>query len=359
MNFGSPTCHFRHGRRATSPDPYKLPISAIFAAMSRYPKSDLSGITLISMAERESKVAQAAWGRPVEAGGSLETFVASLPDILIGRDLRTFVALVADAVVAGKPVVLMMGAHVVKVGLAPIVCDLLEQGILSGVAMNSAAAIHDSEACLFGETSEDVGATITHGTFGMSRETGEFINGALNDAFASDDPAIGYGEALGDRLLAAQQAQEAPRPSIIATCVRLGRPISVHAAIGTDIIHQQPSMRGDATGELSFRDFRLLCHEVSALGDGGVVMNVGSAVILPEVFLKALTVARNLGASVVDFTTANFDMIQHYRPRMNVVQRPTQDGGRGFTFTGHHELMIPLAAAMIKERLHAMRGGTA
>jgi hypothetical protein len=215
--------------------------------------------------------------------------------------------------------------------------------------MNSAAAIHDTESCLFGETSEDVAATITDGTFGMSKETGEFINGTLREAYESNDPDIGYGEALGQRLMGAQTG----RPSIMATCVRLGAPITIHAAIGTDIIHQQPTMSGEATGELSFRDFRALCHQLFSLGNGGVVMNIGSAVILPEIFLKALTVARNLGADAFNFTTANFDMIQHYRPRVNVVQRPTQnqEGGRGFTFTGHHEIMVPLVAAMVKGRV--------
>lgn len=315
--------------------------------MSRYPKADLSGINLISIANRHSKVAEAEWARPFEPGDTFDAFIDSLPDILIARDLRLFVELAAEAVRLGKPFILMMGAHVIKVGLAPLICDLIERRILTGVAMNSAAAIHDTESCLFGETSEDVAATITDGTFGMSKETGEFINGALADAYGSSDRELGFGEALGERLLAAATG----RPSIMGTCVRLGVPITVHAAIGTDIVHQQPTMSGEATGELSFRDFRALCHQLRDLGSGGVVMNVGSAVILPEVFLKALTVARNLGAPAFNFTTANFDMIQHYRPRVNVVQRPTQDGGRGFTFTGHHEIMVPLVAAMLRSRL--------
>jgi hypothetical protein len=315
--------------------------------MSRFPKADLSGISLISIADRTSKVAENEWASPVEHDATLREFVASLPDILIGRDLREFARLCAEAVRRDKPFILMMGAHVIKVGLAPLICEMVERGILTGVAMNSASAIHDAESCLFGETSEDVAATITDGTFGMSRETGEFINATLRAAYESDDPEIGFGEALGARLLEIG----GDRPSIMATCVRRGVPITIHAAIGTDIVHQQPSMSGEATGELSFRDFRGLCRELFDLGDGGVVMNFGSAVLMPEVFLKALTVARNLGAPAFDFTTANFDMIQHYRPRVNVVQRPTQDGGRGFTFTGHHEIMFPLLAAMIKLRL--------
>jgi hypothetical protein len=319
--------------------------------MSRYPKIDLSSIRLISIADRTSKVAEREWARPYEPDESFDAFIDSLPDILIARDLRRFALLAAAAVRSARPVILMLGAHVIKVGLAPVVCDLVDRGIVTGVAVNSAAAIHDVEACLFGQTSEDVGASITDGSFGMSRETGEFINGALVDAWRSDDREIGFGEAVGERLLAAGTG----RASILATCVRLNVPITVHAAIGTDIIHQQPSMSGEATGELSFRDFRGLCHQLMDLGNGGVVINAGSAVILPEIFLKALTVARNLGAPAFDFTTANFDMIQHYRPRVNVVQRPTQDGGQGFSFTGHHEIMLPLVAAMIKSEVR--RGG--
>lgn len=315
--------------------------------MSRYPKIDLSGIRLISIEGRESKVAESDWGRPFSPGGSFDEFINSLPDILITRDLRAFIELAVRAVRLGRPLILMMGAHVIKVGLAPLVCDLIERRIITGVAMNSAAAIHDTESCLFGETSEDVAAAITDGTFGMSRETGEAINRTLRAAYESPDKEIGFGEALGEMLLHAATG----RPSIMGTCVRLNVPITVHAAIGTDIVHQQPGMSGEATGELSYRDFRGLCHQLLQLGSGGVVMNFGSAVILPEVFLKALTVARNLGAPAFDFTTANFDMIQHYRPRMNVVQRPTQDGGRGFSFTGHHELMFPLVAAMLKSAL--------
>jgi hypothetical protein len=317
--------------------------------MSRYPKTDLSNISLISIAGRHSKVAEGEWASPFDPDGSFTDFIDSLPDILVARDLRLFTDLVALAVEKRKPVIVMMGAHVVKVGLAPVICDLLERGIVTGVAMNSAAAIHDAESCLFGETSEDVAATITDGTFGMSRETGEFINGTLRESYQSNDREIGYGEALGERLLAADTG----RPSIMATCVRLGAPITVHAAIGTDIVHQQPTMSGEATGELSFRDFRALCHQLFELGDGGVVMNIGSAVILPEIFLKALTVARNLGADAFNFTTANFDMLQHYRPRVNVVGRPTQAGGRGFTFTGHHEIMVPLVAGVVKSKVRS------
>jgi len=315
--------------------------------MSQYRKADLSRIRLRSIAERASKVHARMWARPLDPHPSFDAFVDSLPDVLAAAGLRELVEAIAQAVREKRPIILMMGAHVVKVGLAPLLCTLIEEGTVTGIAMNSAAAIHDTESCLFGQTSEDVATELKSGNFGMARETGEFINGVLADAFASDDPEIGYGEALG----AALATRENDHRSILATAWRCGVPATVHAAIGTDIIHQQPSMRGDATGELSFRDFRLLCAELEDL-EGGVVLNIGSAVILPEVFLKALTVARNLGAEVLRFTTANFDMIQHYRPRMNVLERPTRDGGHFHSFTGHHEIMIPMLVAMLRQKVN-------
>ena len=321
--------------------------------MSRYQKADLSSINLISIENRHSKVNSGQWGKPFEPGEEFAAFVDSLPDVLAARDLRRIAAKWAEAIRLGKPVILMMGGHVIKVGLAPLICDLLEQEFLTGVTMNSAAAIHDVESALFGQTSEDVAAAISDGTFGMSKETGEFINGTLLAAYGREGEEIGFGEALGEGIL--QEEPEAP--SVLGTCVRLEKPVTVHVAVGADIVHQQPSMRGDVTGELSFRDFRLLCHELSDLGSGGLVMNFGSAVILPEVFLKALTVARNLGSQVVDFTTANFDMLRHYRPRVNVVQRPTQDGGEGFDIAGHHEMMMPLLAAMVKAEMKNSKEG--
>jgi hypothetical protein len=196
---------------------------------------------------------------------------------------------------------------------------------------------------MWGKTSEDVAVNLLDGTFGMSRETGDFINLALTDGMNESD--AGYGETLGKKIVAAKARQR--HLSILATCYELGIPATVHAAIGTDIIHQQPTMDGAATGEMSYRDFKVLVNSITRLIDGGVVLNVGSAVILPEVFLKALTVARNLGYKAKGFSTANFDMIRHYRPQMNVVERPTQKYGRGYHFTGHHEIMIPLLAAMI------------
>jgi hypothetical protein len=314
--------------------------------MSKFKRANLSRVKTISIASRSSTVSLVNFAVPFRAGqDSFRAFVGGLPDILIARDLRALVADILASRRKRKPVVLMMGAHVVKVGLSPLVIDMLERGIVTHVAMNSAAAIHDVESALWGKTSEDVAANMLDGSFGMARETGEFINGTLARAFRKRRESPGYGEALGDRLLA-EHARHV-HISILAACSRLGVPATVHAAIGTDIVHQQPSMNGAATGELSFRDFLCLCETCKGLVGGGVVLNVGSAVIMPEVFLKALTVARNLGAKARGFTTAVFDMHVHYRPTMNVRLRPTQDGGRGYQFIGHHEIMIPLLAAML------------
>lgn len=317
--------------------------------MAKQKQIDLSGVKTISMVTRKSKVNRSELAKVFSPAGSFADFAKSLPRILVAEDLQLFAETVAKARKTGKPVFVLMGAHVIKVGLAPLIVDMMESGIISGVAMNSAAAIHDVEMAVWGKTSEDVEANIQDGTFGMSRETGEFINGTLNRAVKSGD--AGYGEALGAALGKAKNRDI----SILATGYRLGLPVTVHAAIGTDIIHQQPTMDGGATGEMSFRDFKVFCNALTKLKKGGVVMNIGSAVILPEVFLKAVTVVRNLGYDARGFVTANFDMLQHYRPRVNVVQRPTKGvgtaSGKGYMFTGHHEIMIPLLFAMIKGKM--------
>ncbi len=316
--------------------------------MPSYPKADLSKVRTVPIRKRGSKVRPAAFAKVFNPkSASFGTYVDSLPHFLAADDLRSVVADIAASRRRGKPVIAMIGAHVVKVGLAPVLIDLVKRGVVTAVAMNSAASIHDVETAMWGETSEDVAVKLEDGSFGMSKETGEFINGTLAHAYAACE--YGYGEALGRSLLNVSAPNR--KYSLLATCVASGVPVTVHAAIGTDIVHQHPSMDGAATGELSFRDFRVFCNVVGRLRGGGVVLNIGSAVILPEVFLKALTVARNLGSPARGFTTANFDMIQHYRPRVNVVQRPTQKGGKGYQITGHHELTIPLLAAMIKLKL--------
>ena len=316
--------------------------------MAKYRQIDFTGLKTISIKSRKSKVSQKDFAKVFNpASGTFHEFIESLPHILVAEDLRRFVMDVAAAHKRRKPVIALIGAHVIKVGLSPLLVDLLNSRILTCVGMNSAAAIHDVETAMYGVTSEDVEKYLLDGRFGMVRETGEFINHTLSSSFTESE--IGYGEALGKAL------QHAPmkKLSILAACYRLGIPATVHAAIGTDIIHQQPSMDGAATGELSFRDFKVFCEVVKNLQGGGVVMNIGSAVILPEVFLKALTVVRNLRYKVRGFTTANFDMIQHYRPRMNVISRPTKNSGKGYMFTGHHEIMIPLVCSMIKNELRS------
>ena len=328
--------------------PRKAPAGRLPAAVTANPRVDLGKVRTISIRARKSKVQSAQFAGVFDARrDSFKAFARTLPDILVAKDLRILVDDILRARRKGKPVILLMGAHVVKVGLTPVLVDLLHAGIITSVAMNSAAAIHDVETALWGRTSEDVAVNLVDGTFGMARETGEFINGTL--AIAAGGTSLGYGEALGRRLL--QVRAPHARLSLLATCASLHVPLTVHAAIGTDIVHQQPTMDGGVTGEMAFRDFRTLCALCRRLTGGGVVLNVGSAVIMPEVFLKALTVARNLGAKARGFTTAVFDMHVHYRPVVNVQRRPTQDGGRGFYFTGHHEIMIPLLAALIKTKL--------
>ncbi|MBI3977221.1 MAG: hypothetical protein HY331_03455 [Chloroflexi bacterium] len=316
----------------------------------RYEPIDLSAVRTVPLGSRPNKVRADDFARPGAPRSSFRQFLARLPRILAAGDFHDTVLAVAAAVRRGRPVVLGMGAHVIKCGLSPIVVDLMERGVISAVAMNGAGAIHDFEVALIGQTSEDVGAGLTDGTFGMAEETGRLINEALAGCAEDGSPnGPGMGRLLGEALLAR-------RPpyvdlSLLAAGARLDLPVTVHVAIGTDIVHMHPAADGRALGNATFRDFRLLAAVVVDLGDGGVYLNVGSAVVLPEVFLKALTVARNLGHPVHDFTTVNLDMQQSYRALQNVVGRPTIGSGRGFCLTGHHELMIPLLAQAILEEL--------
>jgi hypothetical protein len=315
---------------------------------SQYKQISLSKIKTISIANRKSKVQLNDFAKVFDENNNLFShFADSLPHILIANDLRTLVDDIISSRKKNLPVIAMLGAHVIKVGLSPIIIDLIERNTITGIAMNSAAAIHDTETALFGNTSEDVAVNLLDGTFGMSKETGEFINNTLKKYCNETD--FGYGEALATEL--AKRKAKNTSFSILATCLKKNIPITVHAAIGTDIIHQQPTMDGAATGEMSFRDFKIFANAVKEIKGGGVVLNIGSAVILPEVFLKALTVARNLGFKANGFTTAVFDMNLHYRPTQNVMLRPTQGNGKGFYFVGHHEIMIPLLAAMIKSKI--------
>ena len=314
--------------------------------MSKYEEIEVSGAKTYPIKNRKNKVGIKDFAQVCDVDAAVGEWLSSLPRILAGEDLRAVITAIVNAKRAGKPVILMMGSHVIKCGLSPIIIDLLERGILTAVAMNGSGAIHDFEIAMWGETSEDVAEYIEDGSFGMVEETGSLINEIITSAAKED---LGFGEAVGRYLV--ENSSPHWKFSLLASCYRLDIPITVHVAIGTDIIHQHPKNDGAAIGETTYRDFKILTKVVSGLGDGGVVLNVGSAVVLPEVFLKALNLARNLGHSVRNFTTANFDMIQHYRPRVNVVQRPTQSGGRGFALTGHHEIQIPLLAVGVKSEL--------
>ncbi len=312
--------------------------------MSQFPQIDLSQVKTYPVQQRHSKVHREEIAQPFRRGDFFETFYHSLPNILAAKDLRELVQHVLNAREIGKPIIVMMGAHVIKVGLSPVLIDLMRKGFITCLAMNGAGVVHDSELALLGQTSEEVAEGLADGTFGMARETGEFINHAVVNGRAR---ALGFGEAMGEAISMMQT--ECAKLSLLATAHALNIPATVHVAIGTDIIHQHPSADGAAYGELSFRDFKIFTAHVAKINEGGVVLNFGSNVLMPEVFLKALTIARNVAPPVNNFFTANFDMFNHYRPRVNVVQRPTLQGGKGYNFIGHHEIMIPLLAAALKE----------
>ncbi len=314
--------------------------------MSKYREIDLTKIRTISIKDRLSKVDVENFAGVFKRGMSFHSFLNSLPKILKGSDLRELVGRIVEGHRQDKPLIWMMGSHVIKCGLAPVVVDLMERGVISAVAFNGSGVIHDIESAYWGKTSEDVATNLDDGTFGMSAETAELVNDTIN---LNREPNLGMGEILGKRV--AEENPEYARFSILASGYKNSIPVTVHVGIGTDIVHQHPNADGAAIGIRSLRDFRILAETITKLGDGGVVVNIGSAVILPEVFLKALTVARNTGFDVGNFYTADFDMIQHYRPGLNVVERPVSKGGKGFRFTGHHEIMIPLLAAGIIESL--------
>ncbi|MDP8208874.1 MAG: hypothetical protein P9L92_19580 [Candidatus Electryonea clarkiae] len=312
--------------------------------MSRFEEIDLSKVRTYSATERASKVRLDEIATPPQAGMTVREFLNSLPRILKADDLKGVAKAVVEARKKGKPVIVMLGGHVIKTGCAPILADLAGKGFITHFASNGAVAIHDTELARFGHTSEDVAVQLEDGSFGMADDTAGFVNAAARHAH---DRKEGFGEAVG-ALLIDEDAPYLDR-ALLAVSYKLGIPYTLHVAIGTDIVHQHPTADGSAIGDSSLRDFRIFCATVAKLGNGGVVLNLGSAVIMPEVFLKALSVARNLGNRVVDFTTANFDMIQHYRPTVNVVNRPVIPGGKGYSITGHHEIMIPLLAAAILE----------
>ncbi|MGD8990378.1 MAG: deoxyhypusine synthase family protein [Desulfobacterales bacterium] len=306
---------------------------------------DLGQVKTCKLSQRSSKLNTVDFARTWQQGGALKDFVSGLPDILAAADLKTVVSVLAAAVRTNKTVIVGMGAHVIKVGLNPVVIDLMERGIVHCVALNGAGIIHDLELAMAGHTSEDVAATIDDGSFGMADDTAIFLEAALRN---SQPDAKGLGQAVGQAV--AQQNLPHSQISILAAGFRLGIPVTVHVAIGTDIIHMHPQFDPARCGEASHYDFRLFAAMVARL-QKGVYLNAGSAVVLPEVFLKALTLARNLGHTLDEFTTVNLDFIRHYRPITNVVDRPTARGGVGINLIGHHEIMLPLIAAGVIEQL--------
>jgi len=311
---------------------------------------DFNKVKTYSIRRRRSKVDTSLLAKPLKPKASARAFLDSLPNILKVKEFREVARHVVKARRRGKPVILMMGAHVIKCGLSPLVVDLVRRRIVTAVAMNGAGAIHDFELAYAGETSEDVAAALKDGSFGMVRETAAFINAAAREAAARKQ---GFGAALG--FAVGKKGLRHKDLSIAYACWRKGVPLTVHVAIGTDIVHQHADFCGADTGAASATDFRVLTREVARLDNGGVVLNIGSAVVMPEVFLKALSVARNLTKKVRGFTTANFDMNVHYRPMQNIVTRPVTGSGRGYYIVGHHEIMLPLLVQAILEEGGARR----
>lgn len=308
-----------------------------------YEEFDLSGVKTYPLKSRSSKVSLAQFGTPYKKGTGVAGLLTSLPGLLAAQDFKDVVAAIVAARAAERPIVWGLGAHVLKTGLSPILVDLMERGFVSAIATNGAGVIHDFEIALCGGTSEDVDATLGPGTFGMAEETGASLNRAITDGAAA---GLGLGQSVGKYLAAL--APPFAQISVAAAAWRLQIPLTVHVAIGTDIIHMHPAASGAAIGEASLRDFKYFVSTVSQL-ERGVYLNCGSAVVLPEVFLKAVAISRNEGRSLQGLATVNLDFLRHYRPLTNVVTRPTTGSGRGYSLTGHHELLIPMLAAALVE----------
>jgi deoxyhypusine synthase len=314
----------------------------------RTPKIDRTRVRTQPARRRTSKVKTRDEAKPLPEGASVSELLESLPDLLGGADLNAAIDAWATAWQKDRLVLFGFGAHLIKVGLAPIVVDLMERGAIGGLMMNGAGCVHDLELAMMGRTSEDVGPALDDGSFGMAKETAERLNFAIN---LGRDDGLGMGAAIGRDIFESNDRYAAR--SVLATAWRLEIPVTVHAAIGTDIHHMHPSADGAAIGETSYRDFEKLASLVAGL-QGGVLLNVGSAVILPEVFLKALALARNLGHRVDRITTVNCDFIRQYRPQTNIVDRPTRLAGRGLSLIGQHEVLIPLMAAGVVDRYAAL-----
>ena len=327
------------GKRPDRTPPSRLP--------ALIPPINVSDLKTYPLKKRHSKVRLSDFATPWRRGRSFSAFYSGLPDILAVKALRAVTHAIVKAHRKRRPVIVGIGAHVIKVGLAPIITDLMKRGIITAVAMNGAGIIHDFELAFMGHTSEEVDAEIDEGRFGMAEETGRLLNEAITHG-AKD--GHGLGEAIGRYINQSAVQFQNHSVSILATGARLGIPVTVHVAVGTDIIHMHPSADGAAIGATSLLDFRRLTAVVAGM-EGGVYMNIGSSVILPEVFLKTLSLGRNLGHSIANITTVNMDFLSHYRPQTNVVRRPTQKGGQGYSLTGHHEIMLPLLAAAVIEEV--------
>jgi len=312
----------------------------------RYRAADLSKARTIPFADRKNKVSIDQFAEVPDWTAITADPLGTLPDVLAAQDLRAVADAISSAHREGRLVLFMLGGHVVKTGCSPLLIDLIQRKVITHLAMNGATAIHDYEVARFGQTSEDVAENLKDATFGMVDETGREMNEAFQEGQAH---GCGAGEALARSLLDRNATNS--DQSLLVAAFEADVPVTVHVAIGAEIIHQHPSCQGAALGEASYTDFKVLVESLKSLGDGGVVANVGSAVILPEVFLKALTLARNLGEAVNNFTAVNIDMIRHYRPEVNVIGRPVQTGGRGIHITGHHEIMLPLLHSAIAWRL--------
>ena len=309
-------------------------------------KINLDKLKTYPISKRKCKVRYEDFAKPPSKGASFSDFYNSLPNILIGPDFKSVVEAICSGRNKKKPVIFMMGAHVIKCGLNPVIIELMKKKVITAISLNGAGAIHDFEIALIGRTSEEVPDALEDGSFGMAKETALYINGALEEAVEKD---IGAGQAIAEVIN--NEKLSFRNQSLLYNALKENVLATVHIAIGADIIHQHPSFDAGAAGQASLKDFHGLIEEIAMLGDGGVVLNIGSSVMLPEVFLKAINVARNLGYKVKDFTTANFDMIQHYRPHQNVVTRPVKSGGKGYNIIGHHEIMLPLLAQAIVERI--------
>ena len=311
------------------------------------PPINVSDLKTYPLKKRHSKVRVSDFAKPWRQGGSFSLFYRALPDILAVKTLRAVAGAIAKARRKRRPVIVGIGAHVIKVGLAPILVNWMEQGLVTAVAMNGAGIIHDFELALMGHTSEEVDDEIDAGRFGMAEETGSILNEAIVLGHQSGQ---GLGEAVGCYINRAKARFPNRATSLLATGARLGIPVTVHVAVGTDIIHMHPAADGAAIGGTSLLDFRRLAAVVSQM-EGGVYLNIGSAVVLPEVFLKTVSLGRNLGHPLSNITTVNMDFLSHYRPLTNVVRRPTQKGGKGYSLIGHHEIMLPLLVAAVAEEM--------